>query len=88
VDNIKIFIDHELVFNQALELWLELRKEINLNLLDGSNDLESNKNEVNKSFLERKIEDNNFYEIFELKFAEKCQSVFISNKFFLRLYLL
>ena len=72
-----MFISNDVVFNQALELWLELRKEVNLTLIDDCN---SNNNNNNNGFeANKKFEDGNIYEIFELKFTEKFQSIFISN---------
>jgi hypothetical protein len=68
------------VFNQSLELWLELRKEINLTLKgEGSENFGSESQEANKNFMDKKFEDGNIYEIFELKFAEKCQPILISK---------
>lgn len=73
VDHIKYFVPSDFVYNQALELWLELRKEINLTVAekDSSENL-FGMQENNKNFMEKKFEESNIYEIFEIKFSEKC----------------
>lgn len=79
--NKKNFINNDEIFQFALEIWLELRKEINLNESEakGNEQPQNLKYEQNIT-IESKFEENQVFEIFEKKFREKFSDCFISTK--------
>jgi hypothetical protein len=83
-NNKKTYLNNDEVFHFALEIWLELRKEINLTDIDPSKNSEISKQDEGIS-IESKFEENQVFEIFEKKFREKFTDCLLS-KFFKNSY--
>ena len=77
-NNKKVFINNDEIFHFALEIWLELRKEINLNDIDSKASEKPLKTVENFS-IESKFEENHVFEIFEKKFREKFIDCLLST---------
>ena len=76
-NNRKNFINNDEIFHFALEIWLQLRKEINLTEVDPKSSQELPKKDESLS-IESKFEENQVFEIFEKKFREKFTDCLLS----------
>jgi hypothetical protein len=80
-NNKKTYLNNDEVFHFALEIWLELRKEINLTDIDPSKNSEISKQDEGIS-IESKFEENQVFEIFEKKFREKFTDCLLNDSFY------
>lgn len=69
----KNYVPNEEIYHFSLEIWLELRKEINLQRISSNEDSE------NHNWTECQFEENQIFEVFEKNVRKRFSDYFISK---------